>query len=90
MSTTALKYSKKAHQKPQAGPPTCPVGGHEAQLTLNERFVAELVCHECGDRSFIDKIRQDDAGNRFATFPAHHISPQLHELRKRLEREARG
>lgn len=73
-------------KKPQKerGLPTCP-GNKEVELTLNERYVDSIVCHECGQRFHIDKMRTADNGSKFFTIPQHRITPELHELRKRLE-----
>lgn len=89
MTTTTRKYSKKPQQKAPAGPPSCS-GVREVELNLQEQFQQELCCHECGNRFVIEKSRKDDSNRVFAQIPPHKISVELHELRKRLEREAHG
>lgn len=84
--TTTKKYTKKPHQKAPAGPPSCS-GVKEVEMNLQEQFQQELVCHECGERFAVEKSRKDESNRVFGQIPPHKISPELHELRKRLERE---
>lgn len=84
MTTSTKKFVQK---KAPAGPPLCS-GNKEVEMTLNERFQAEVTCSECGTRHVVDKIRKDDGNRFFFQIPPHKIPATLHELRKRLDQES--
>jgi hypothetical protein len=62
------------------GPPRCSAGGREYALTLNEQYQGSVFCGDCGQRFPIQ-------GKATTVIPTHTITPDLHELRRKLERE---
>lgn len=78
----SVEQSNKKTQK--KNPLSCTESGKRVDLTLNEQFTQSAFCGSC-DQRFPVEARKTEL-----VLPKHNISAELHEYRKKLEREQRA